>query len=243
MGAVELQCFLMDPCVYTTQHGPWLRAAVGCSPKKPPVWFRSGKRWKKAHKLLTSHPTLPVLFREQDGTTPVLGCRFVADLVEIHFVADHLATDRARRAWLKDRLWLQRDTMSKNPSPIQNWDIDKETDTFLKAVTWFSVQNVREIKPLLPLPRLRLLEDNRPLSSEYRRGYALCRFPKNEIKPVIKTDSRQERVSPRCFRNQVLVKRAYALGAWPWAAATPNNLRCGLPHRSVKKLWIGIGAG
>ena len=47
-----------------------------------------------------------------------------------------------------------------------------------------------------------------PLSSEYRRGYALCRFPKNEIKPVIKTDSRQERVSPRCFRHQVLVKRA-----------------------------------
>ena len=82
------------------------------------------------------------------------------------------------------------------------------THTFLKAVTWFSVQNVREIKPLLPLPRLRLLEDNRPLSSEYRRGYALCRFPKNEIKPVIKTDSRQERVSPRCFRHQVLVKRA-----------------------------------
>ena len=57
-----------DPCVYTTQHGPWLRAAVGCS---RPVCFRSGKRWKKAHQLLTSHPTLPVLFREQDDeTTP-----------------------------------------------------------------------------------------------------------------------------------------------------------------------------
>ena len=51
----------------------------------------------------------------------------------------------------------------------------------MKAMTWFSVRNVREIKPL-PLPRLRLLEDNRPLSSEYRRGYALCRFPKNEIR-------------------------------------------------------------
>ena len=94
VGAVELQCFLMDPCVYTTQYGPWLRASVGCSPKKPPVWFRSGKRWKKAHQLLTSHPTLPVLFREQDGTTLVLACSFVADLVEIHFVADHLATAR-----------------------------------------------------------------------------------------------------------------------------------------------------
>ena len=114
-----------------------------------------------------------------------VACRFVADLVEILFVADHLATDRARRAELQERLWLQRDTMIKSKS--QDWDIKRETDTFLKAVTWFSVRNVREIKPPLPLPRLRLLEDNRPLSSEYRRGYALCRYPKNEIKPIVKT--------------------------------------------------------
>ena len=175
----------MDPCVYTTQHGTWLRAAaVDCSPT--PVCFRSGKRWKKAHQLLTSPATLRVLFREQDETTPVLACRFVADLVEIHFVADHLATDRARRAELQERLWLQRDTMIKSKSQFKDWDIDRETDTFLKAVTWFSVRNVREIKPL-PLPRLRLLEDNRPLSSEYRRGYALCRYPKNEIRPIVKT--------------------------------------------------------
>ena len=53
----------MDPCVYTTQHGPWLRAAVNGSPKKPPVWFRSGKRWKKARELLTPPATLRVLFR------------------------------------------------------------------------------------------------------------------------------------------------------------------------------------
>ena len=179
--------FLMDPCVYTTQHGRWLLAAVGDWPT--PVCFRSGKRWKKAHQLLTPPATLRVLFREQDEqdeteTTPVLACRFVADLVEILFVADHLATDRARRAELQERLWLQRDTMIKSQS--QDWDIKRETDTFLKAVTWFSVRNVREIKPL-PLPRLRLLEDNRPLSSEYRRGYALCRYPKNEIKPIVKT--------------------------------------------------------
>ena len=175
----------MDPCVYTTQHGRWLRAAVGDWPT--PVRFRSGKRWKKAHQLLTPPATLRVLFREQDEqdvteTTPGLACRFVADLVEILFVADHLATDRARRAELQERLWLQRDTMIKSKS--QDWDIKRETDTFLKAVTWFSVRNVREIKPPLPLPRLRLLEDNRPLSSEYRRGYALCRYPKNEITVV-----------------------------------------------------------
>ena len=172
----------MDPCVYTTQHGRWLRAAVGDWPT--PGCFRSGKRWKKAHQLLTSPATLRVLFREQDEPTPVLACRFVADLVEILFVADHLATDRARRAELQERLWLQRDTMSKSKS--QDWDIKRETTTFLEAVTWFSVRNVREIKPL-PLPRLRLLENNRPLSSEYRRGYALCRYPKNEIKPIVKT--------------------------------------------------------
>ena len=174
----------MDPCVYTTQHRRWLLAAVGDWPT--PVCFRSGKRWKKAHHLLTPPATLRVLFREQDETetTPGLACRFVADLVEILFVADHLATDRARRAELQERLWLQRDTMIKSKS--QDWDIKRETDTFLKAVTWFSVRNVLEIDPL-PLPRLRLLEDNRPLSSEYRRGYALCRYPKNEIKPIVKT--------------------------------------------------------
>ena len=121
-----------------------------------------------------------MLFREQNETT----VGFVADLVEIRF-ADEFATDRARRAWLQDRLWLQRDRMAKNPSQVKNWDIKKETDTFLKAVTWFSVQNVCKIKPPLPLPRLRLLKDNRPLSSEYTRGYALCRFPKNEIRPII----------------------------------------------------------
>ena len=102
----------MDPCVYTTQHGRWLHAAVGDWPT--PVCFRSGKRWKKAHQLLTPPATLPVLFREQDKPTPVLACRFVADLVEIIFVADHLATDRARRAELQERLWLQRDTMIKS---------------------------------------------------------------------------------------------------------------------------------
>ena len=115
----------MDPCVYTTQHGTWLRAAVDCSPKQW-VCFRSVKRWKTAHQLLTSHKpgTVKVLFREQDETTPVLACRFVADLVEIRF-ADHFANDRARRAELQKRLWLQRDTMIKSQS--QNWDIDRRS--------------------------------------------------------------------------------------------------------------------
>ena len=53
-------------------------------------------------------------------------------------------------------------------------------------MTWFSVRDVREIKPL-PLPRLRKLKDNRPLSSEFVRGYALCRYPKDEIRTIGKT--------------------------------------------------------
>ena len=179
MVAVERKGSLVEPCVYTTQHDIWLRAAVDCLPKQP-VCFRSGKRWTKAHQLLTPPATLPALFREQDETTPVLACRFVADLVEIHF-ADQFANDRTRRAWLEERLRLQRDTMIKNPSQFKDWDIDKETDTFMKAKTWFSVQNVRKIKPL-PLPRLRKLTDNRPLSSKFVRGYALCRYPKDEIR-------------------------------------------------------------
>ena len=187
--AVELKGSLMDPCVYTTQHGTWLRAAVDCSPTQL-VCFRSVKRWKTARQLLTSHPTLPVLFREQDETPPVLACRFVAELVEIHF-ADQFATDRARLAWLEDRLWLQRDTIKSQPrtTKFRTWQSqfkDWEIDNFMKAMTWFSVRDVREIKPL-PLPRLRKLKDNRPLSAKFVRGYALCRYPKDEIRTIGKT--------------------------------------------------------
>ena len=56
--------------------------------------------------------------------------------------------------------------------------------------------------PLVPAP-VALLH----VATEGRGPAGLDRA-KNEIKPVIKTDSRQERVSPRCFRHQVLVKRA-----------------------------------
>ena len=63
----------------------------------------------------------------------------------------------------------------------KDWDIKQETNSFLmKAKTWFSVQDVREIKPPLSLPHLRKLTDNRPLSSNFVRGYALCHYPKNE---------------------------------------------------------------
>ena len=56
----------------------------------------------------------------------------------------------------------------------------------MKAMTWFSVRDVREIKPL-PLSRLRKLKNNRPLSSKFVRGYALCRYPKDGIRTIGKT--------------------------------------------------------
>ena len=180
--AVELKGSLMDPCVYTTQHGTWLRAAVDCSPKQL-VCFRSAKRWKTASQLLTPRTTLPVLFRKQDETTPVLACHFIAELVEIHF-ADQFANDRERRVWLEDRLWLQRNKIKSHHPKYRTWQEQfkvEEIDTFMKAMTWFSVQKVRKIIKPLPLPRLRKLKDNRPLSSKFVRGYALCRYPKDDV--------------------------------------------------------------
>ena len=170
--------------MYTTQHGTWLRAAVDCSPTQL-VCFRSVKRWKTARQLLTSHPTptLQVLFREQDETTPVLACRFVAELVEIHF-ADQFANDRARRAWLEDRLWLQRNKIKSHHPKYRTWQEQfkvEEIDNFMKAKTWFSVRDAREIKPL-PLPRLRKLKDNRP-------------------RPRVATASRPWSQSARAFAN------------------------------------------
>ena len=52
----------------------------------------------------------------------------------------------------------------------------------MKADTWYIVRNLREIEPL-PLPRLRKLDDDHPLASNYIRGYALCHYPAAEVKP------------------------------------------------------------
>lgn len=75
----------MDACVYTTQHQIWLHAASACSTTQR-VCFRSAKRWATARRLLETQDTVPVFFRQQDEATPVLACRFIGDLVEIHFV-------------------------------------------------------------------------------------------------------------------------------------------------------------
>ena len=173
----------MDPCVYTTLSETWLRAA-SVRGSTESVCFRSGQRWATAARLLTRAGTLAILFRQQDEPGDVLRCRFSAKLVEINF-RDQFATDSEALAWLDQKLWLQRETIKKLErtdsfptweSQYKAWEVDK----FMPAETWYIVQDLREIRPL-PLPRLRKLSDNRPLSPNFVRGYALCHFPSEEV--------------------------------------------------------------
>ena len=131
-----------------------------------------------------------MLFRQQDEATSELACRFVGDLVEIHF-ADQFDNDQARVAWLEDRLWLQRDTIKNQPRTQQfpTWELQYNTweiDNFTKAQTWYVVRGVHEIERL-PLPRLHKLKGNQPLSPKFVRGYALCHCPQEQIRPIVKT--------------------------------------------------------
>lgn len=176
----------MGPCVYTTQFPIWLDAAVS-RPETDAICFRSNKRWAKAAKLLDRHGTLPVLFRKQEDSDVALACRYVADLMEIHF-PNRMKDDPVRFDWLNDKLWLQRDVIKKIQrsdrfptweSQFKAWEIEK----FMNAETWYIVCNVREIKPL-PLACLRKLADDHPLASNYTRGYSLCHYPATEIQFV-----------------------------------------------------------
>lgn len=173
----------MDPCVYTTLSETWLQAASVCGPTES-VCFRSGRRWTKAAELLARHRTLPILFRQQDDSGEVLACRFAAKLMAVNFM-DQLATDSERRDWLDQKLWLQREVIKQRErterfptweSQYKAWEIDK----FMGAQTWYIVQALREIRPL-PLPRLRKLDKNEPLSPNFIRGYALCHYPSKEV--------------------------------------------------------------
>ncbi len=79
---------------------------------------------------------------------------------------------------------MQRNKIKSHHPKYRTWQEQfkvEEIDTFMKAMTWFSVQKVRKIIKPLPLPRLRKLKDNRPLSSRFVRGYALCRYPKDDV--------------------------------------------------------------
>jgi hypothetical protein len=134
---------------------------------------------------------LPVIFRQQDGPRPFV-CRFVADLLEIHFRRD-FEDDRARLAWLDDHLWLQRQTIKgkARTAEFPTWESQYEAweiDDFMSASTWYVLRNVREIAPI-PLPRLRKLDGNQPLSADYVRSYSLCHYPEEDIRLIPKPAS------------------------------------------------------
>jgi hypothetical protein len=112
---------------------------------------------------------------------------FVAELVEIHF-RDRFGSDDARRRWLDDKLWLQRETITRRERTerFPTWESEfkaLENDKFMGAETWYILRNLREIKPL-PLPRLLKLADNRPLARNFLRGYALCHYPREEVQII-----------------------------------------------------------
>jgi len=89
---------ILAPCVYTTQFSTWLEAGSARAAADL-ICFRSGKRWVTAAKLLRRDGTLPILFRLQEDSNAALACRFVAELMEIHFV-DQFDND-AKRLRLK----------------------------------------------------------------------------------------------------------------------------------------------
>ena len=144
-----------------------------------------------ARRLLQSNGALPVIFRQQDEARPFV-CRFVADLVEIRFRRE-FADDDARLAWLDEHLWLQRDTIKEQTrtpefptweSQYKTWEIDN----FMNDSTWYVLKNLREIAPL-PLPRLRKLDGNQPLSPDFIRSYSLCYYPEEDIQIVRAPDT------------------------------------------------------
>lgn len=173
----------MNPCVYETQFPRWLEEAASPSAGSKLVCFRSKKRWTSAANLLTQYGTLPILFREQKDTAEGLSCRFRAELVEIHF-QDQFETDANRRAWLTDKLWLQRDRYVRDGQSDEFES--QEIDHFFKARTWYLIRNTTEIEAV-PLHLLRKLGDDKQLARNYTRGYALCHYPvaivKDKSKP------------------------------------------------------------
>ncbi len=177
----------MDPCVYTTQHDTWLQASSAC-PATQLACFRSAKRWVTAKRLLDLNGALPVILRQQDEARPFV-CRFVGDLIEIRFQKE-FAHDEARLAWLDEHLELQRDTIKTQArtAAFPTWESQYQTselDKFMKASTWYVLRNVREIAPI-PLPRLRTVEGNHPLSPDYRYSYSLCFYPEEDIQLIAK---------------------------------------------------------
>ena len=177
----------MQICVYTTNHPLWLHHMRDhCSPDDL-VCFRSNRKWATAKRHLDRDGTLPVLIRETKDDTDGFMCTFVAELTEIWF-PQQFTTDKARRNWLNEKLWLQREGIqSRGHDPrFESWqDQFKawEIDNFMKAKTFYIIRNLRAIEPL-PLPNLTKVDGGQPLSADYTRGYSICYYPESKIKVV-----------------------------------------------------------
>jgi hypothetical protein len=164
----------VHPCIYASQHQMWLDEAASCDPVKL-VCFRSRKKWVRAETLLKDHATLPILFGRQDDPGKDFSCHFAADLVDVYF-KDQFRNLADCRAWLNENLWLQRKVWQRrNRAHWESKFEDLEIKKFLEDHTWYRVQAMRKIRPL-PLPRLRKLRNNQPLSPGFRWGYAICQI-------------------------------------------------------------------
>ena len=177
----------MQPCVYTTNHPKWLcYMREQCSPTDR-VCFRSSRRWATAKRLMDRNSTLPILFRETKDDGDEFVCTYVAELVQISFV-DDFNGELARRNWLNERLWLQRDAITQGDRApgFRTWQeefITTEVKPFMAARTYYTIRELRTIKPL-PLPYLTKIRDEQPLSGKYIRGYSICYYPESEVEIV-----------------------------------------------------------
>jgi hypothetical protein len=179
----------MQVCIYTTNHQDFLQYMLHhCTPADL-VCFRSNRKWVSARRYLRSG-TLPMLIREIDNDADEFVCNFVAELVEVWFPGQ-FETDGERRAWLQDKLWLQREVYKEHdPKPgfetsegqFQAWELDYFTNL---GETYYIIRNLRRIKPL-PLPQLmkvkvRKVGDSPQLSPKYIRSYSLCWYPESKV--------------------------------------------------------------
>jgi hypothetical protein len=172
----------MNVCVYTTNHPLWLHHMRDhCTPSDL-VCFRSNQRWAAARHHLRTNDSLPLLIRETKDDTESFLCTFLAELVELWF-PKQFGNDAERRAWLDEKLWLQRDGWKAKG---QNWQEQfqaREIERFMKAETYYIIRDLRPIEPL-PLSKLVKVSNGEALAQNYIRGYAICYFPASEVRTV-----------------------------------------------------------
>ena len=177
----------MQVCIYTTNRSFYLEGMF-LFRRSPEDYacFHSAKKWAAAKYYLDRSGTLPILIREDHkDDTNELACTFLADLVDIWFAfPKDVETSEAREAWLKEKLWLQREVIKHDPDPrfggwkdqLDAWEISHA----LKAKTNYCIRNLRKIEPL-PLPKLMKRDGGEPLSEKFIYSYSICWYPESEV--------------------------------------------------------------